>query len=188
MIPAIARRFAEAPAADGACVKEGITPMEYYLIRLSYTAAAWKELIDKPASLDDRLAKVTRLIRELGGSLANYHFFEEPHFADKGKHEIVVCKFVPFGRHDIVTIMAMPDNATARSFMMAVAAEEGVKDIEMTPMISLADSLEAMARAKEVRARARYAAPGRAARGRQRGEAPAASGASSGPRRGRRTR
>lgn len=167
--------------------------MQYYLVRLSYTAAAWRELIDKPTGLDDRLAQVTRLIRELGGSLANYHFFEEPYFADVGKREVVVSKFVPFGKHDIVTIMAMPDNATARTFVMAVAAEEGVKDIEMTPMISLADSLEAMARAKAVRARARYAAPGRAAPGRaprrrQGGEAPAPAGVSSGSRRGRRTR
>src|SRR6185312_11788501 len=132
--------------------------MQYYLIRLSYTAAAWKELIDKPANLDDRLEKVTRLIRELGGSLANYHFFDGPHFADESKREVVICKFVPFGTHDIVTIMAMPDNVSARTFAMAVAAEEGVKDIETTPMISLAEAMEGMARAKAARSRARYAA------------------------------
>ena len=138
--------------------------MQYYLIRLSYTAAAWKELTDKPTSLDDRLAQVVRLIRELGGSLANYHFFEGPHFDGAGQHHIVTCKFVPFGRHDIVTILAMPDAVAARTFSMAVAAEDGVKEIEITPMISLAEGMEAMTRAKAARSRARYAAPGRAAK------------------------
>ncbi|HZS82233.1 MAG TPA: hypothetical protein VFA50_05150 [Stellaceae bacterium] len=141
--------------------------MQYYLVRLSYTAAAWKELVEKTKSLDDRLDKVRRLIKQLGGSLANYHFFDDEHFAGAGERHIVVHKFVPFGEHDILTILAMPDNVAARTFSMAVAAEDGVKTVELTPMISMEEGIGAMARAKAARSRASYAAPGRAARRRQ---------------------
>ncbi len=133
--------------------------MQYYLVRLSYTADAWREIIDKAQGLQDRLSSVTSLVGKLGGSFANYHFFEKPFFDDPKKQEVVICKFVPFGEHDVVAILAMPDNVTARSFSMIVSAEPGVKTIEMTPMISLEESTNVMASARS--AAADYAAPGR---------------------------
>jgi uncharacterized protein with GYD domain len=140
--------------------------MEYYLIRLSYTAPAWAELVEKTKTLDDRLESVRQLIKQLGGAFATFHFFDDAYFDDAAKRQVVMHKFVPFGNHDIVTIVAMPDRATARAFNMAIAAEDGVKTIEMTPMITMEDAIGAMAAAKSARARARYAAPGRAASGR----------------------
>ena len=129
--------------------------MQYYLVRLSYTSAAWQELIEKPPkSLDDRLANVRALVSTLKGSFATYHFTDLP------EPEIVTHKFIPFGNHDIVTILAMPDNLTARTFSMAVSAEDGVKNVEVTPMLAYEEAIEAMAMAKDAKAAANYSAPG----------------------------
>lgn len=129
--------------------------MQYYLVRLSYTSAAWRELIENPPkSLDDRLANVRALVSALKGSFATYHFTDLP------EPEIVTHKFIPFGNHDIVTILAMPDNLTARTFSMAVSAEDGVKNVEVTPMLAFEEAIEAMAMAKDAKAAASYSAPG----------------------------
>ena len=141
--------------------------MQYYLIRLAYTAAAWKELIEKTKTVDDRLDSVRKLIRELGGSLANFHFFDDPHFQGLSKPHVVIHKFVPFGKYDILTVIAMPDHVKARGFSMAVAAEEGVKNIEMTPLMTLEEGVQAMAIAKTARSRAKYVAPGSVTRRRR---------------------
>jgi len=134
--------------------------MQYYLVRLSYTATAWQQLIERTTGLDERLASVRKLIAQLGGSLANFHFFDDQHFRGIAKRTVVSHKFMPFGESDIVTILAMPDPVAARSFHMAVAAEAGVKSIELTPMITLDEGVKAMGIAKSARAKTAYAAPG----------------------------
>ncbi|HTZ78908.1 MAG TPA: hypothetical protein VMC10_13410 [Stellaceae bacterium] len=141
--------------------------MQYYLVRLSYTATAWQQLIDRTTSLDERLGSVRKLIAQLGGSLANFHFFDDQYFRGIAKRTVVTHKFMPFGEHDIVTILALPDPIAARSFQMAVAAEDGVKGIELLPMISLEEGVKAMGVAKAARRKTAYVAPGGQARRRK---------------------
>lgn len=135
--------------------------MEYYLVRLSYTPAAWQELIEQTTNLDQRLEPVRRLIRHLGGSLASFRFFESQHFADDRLRHAVSDKFALFGEHDVLTILAIPDRVAAAAFDMAISAEPGVKAVEMLAMMPLEEAVTAMARAKSAVAAASYAAPGR---------------------------
>jgi hypothetical protein len=43
---------------------------------------------------------------------------------------------------------------------MAVSAEDGVKSVEVTPMLAFEEAIEAMAMAKDAKAAAKYSAPG----------------------------
>ena len=136
--------------------------MHYYLVRLTYTPAAWADMIKSTTSLDQRLDPVRKLIRHFGGSLASYHFFDTPHFAPPaapgpvGPHKCAL-----FAHHDMLTILAVPDHATAQAFNMAVMAEPGLKTVDMTAMMPLNDAIGAMARAQAAVAATGYAAPGR---------------------------
>jgi uncharacterized protein with GYD domain len=127
--------------------------MQYYLVRLAYTAEAWQTLLGTRGDIDARLDNVRRLLKELGGSFADYGFFDDP-------NHVVKSKFVPFGAHDIVCIIATPNEGAARAFQMAVSAEVGVKSIELTPMMPYADAINAMDAAQRARTGTKYFAPG----------------------------
>lgn len=137
--------------------------MEYYLVRLAYTQAALSEMVARGSTLDERLAPVRSLIRHLGGSLASYGFFNSPHFENAAKGHVVADKFMMFGEHDILTILAVPDRAAAQAFNLAVASEPGVKSVELTAMMPLDHAVASMKVAREAVAATGYAAPGRAA-------------------------
>jgi uncharacterized protein with GYD domain len=136
--------------------------MEFYLVRLSYTAVAWKDLIDSTTSLDQRLAPVRRLIKHLGGSLATFQFYDAPNFDDANRPPITVSdKMVMFGEHDLLAILAMPNKAAAQAFNMAISAEPGLKAVDLTSIMPLADAIAAMPLAKSAVEEAGYTAPGR---------------------------
>ncbi len=136
--------------------------MEFYLVRLTYTPAAWADIIASTTSLDQRLDPVRKLIRRFGGSLASYRFFDSPHFATPAAPALhVEDKFVMFGEHDLLTILAVPDRSTAQAFNMAVMAEPGLKTVELTAMMPMAEAIGSMAHARAAVAATGYAAPGR---------------------------
>ncbi len=135
--------------------------MEYFLIRLSYQAAAWSELVATATDVDTRLASVRGLVAQLGGSFAHFHFFEGPHFAAAGQSHVIEDKFFGFGEDDVITVVALPDNRTAQAFSMAIAAESGVRQVNLTPLVPIPHAIEAMGTAREARSRISYAAPGR---------------------------
>jgi len=135
--------------------------MEYYLVRLSYTPAAWQEMIEKTTSLDQRLEPVRKLIRHLGGSLASFSFFDSEHFASEADRHTVRDKFAMFGGHDLLTIVAMPNRGAVQAFNMAVSAEPGLKTVDLVPMMPLEEAVQAMAAAKSAVAATSYIAPGR---------------------------
>lgn len=136
--------------------------MEFYLVRLSYTPAAWQQLIDSTTSLDQRLAPVRRLIKHLRGSLASFHFYDTPHFQEDGKPAVVVNhKMVMFGEHDLLAMLAVPDKAAAQAFRMAISAEPGLKAVDLVSIMPLEDVIAAMPLAKSAVAATGYAAPGR---------------------------
>lgn len=136
--------------------------MEFFLVRLSYTAAAWQDLIDTTTSLDQRLAPVRRLIKHLGGSLANFHFYDGPHF-DSADHPptIVHGKMAMFGEHDLLAMVAFPHKGAVQAFNMAIMAEPGLKIVDLTAMIPLEEAIAAMPVAKGAVQAAAYVAPGR---------------------------
>jgi uncharacterized protein with GYD domain len=134
--------------------------MNYYLIQLSYTAEAWRQQIEQTRDHQQRLTAVRNLISRLGGSLAQYRFFEGPDAIEGGTPQSVNCKFMSLGRDDLIAMVAMPDENAGFAFSMAVSAEPGVRDIQMTPIMPLGQAVEVMARAHEARQQAGYSAPG----------------------------
>jgi uncharacterized protein with GYD domain len=134
--------------------------MDYYLIQISYTADAWRQQIELSRNYAQRLNAVRALIARLGGSFAQYRFFEGPDAAGGGEPHSVSYKFMSIGKDDLIAIVAMPDQDAGVAFSMAISAEPGVRDIQMTPIIPLEQAVNIMARAHEVRQQAQYSAPG----------------------------
>ncbi len=128
--------------------------MQYYLVRLSYTAAAWRELVSTPPqTAEGRLDPVLKLAKDLGGAFATFEFPENP------SYQAVPHKFVSFGAEDVVAVIAMPDEKAAKAFAMTIAAEEGVKDFHLTPLMPFEQGVEAMKTASAKKGT--YKAPGR---------------------------
>ncbi|HWC76228.1 MAG TPA: GYD domain-containing protein [Blastocatellia bacterium] len=107
--------------------------MAYYLLQGAYTSEAWKTLVSKPVN---RLDAIRPVIEKLGGKV------EQAWFA--------------FGDYDVVLIMQMPDNVSAAAFALAVAAGGAFKSHKSTPLMTMAEGIEAMNKA----AGAGYKAPG----------------------------
>jgi uncharacterized protein with GYD domain len=108
--------------------------MAHYLIEAAYTSEAWKSLVKKP---EDRQRAIRPVVEKLGGKLVN--------------------SWYAFGDHDVVLIVQMPDNESAVAFSLAAMAGGGLRAIKTTPLLELAEGVEAMKRA----AKAGYRPPGK---------------------------
>src|SRR5262249_19234266 len=108
--------------------------MPHYLIQASYTAEAWKALLNKP---EYRAQAVRPVIEKLGGR--------------------IVRSWYAFGPHDIVAIVEMPDNVSAAALALAETAGGALRSLQTTPLLELAEGLEAMKRASK----AGYRPPGK---------------------------
>jgi uncharacterized protein with GYD domain len=98
--------------------------MAYFLLQASYTSDSWKNLVKNPV---DRIAVVKPVVERLGGSLDHAWF--------------------AFGEYDIVTILQMPDNVSAAALSLAIGAGGGFKSHKTTPLLTIADGIEAMKKA-----------------------------------------
>jgi uncharacterized protein with GYD domain len=98
--------------------------MAYYLVQGAYTAEAWKALVKKP---HDRIEVVRTTLAKLGGRVEGAWF--------------------AFGEYDVVLVMNVPDNISAAAFALAVAAGGAFRTSKTTPLISIADGIEAMKKA-----------------------------------------
>jgi hypothetical protein len=139
--------------------------MEYFHVKLSYSSAAWTEMLDKTVDFDDRMEPVRRLVRELGGSFANFSFFDDEHSggsAVHNKHHVVAAKFVPFNDADVFAVVALPDARSAKMFTMALKSESGIRDLTLTPLTPLSDVVSSFKDVRAAKSSASYAAPGKA--------------------------
>lgn len=137
--------------------------MEHYLLRISYTQAGWQDILRTAPSFDQRMGPVRRLIAQLGGSFASFHFFDTPAFQDVGKPYKVLDKFAVFGGKDLMAVVAMPDGAAAQSLILALRSQPGIQDLELHAMVPFEDVVtKSVATAKVTAARASYAGPGSA--------------------------
>lgn len=99
--------------------------MAYYLIQAAYTTDAVSTLVKNP---QDRAETAARpLIESLGGKL--------------------VGMWMAFGEYDLVGITELPDNVSAVALSMAVSAGGAIKTFKTTPLITVAESVEAMRKA-----------------------------------------
>lgn len=108
--------------------------MAHYLFQGSYTAAAWKTLVDKPAN---RFEAVKPVIKKLGG---------------KPLHS-----WWALGEHDFFVIAEFPDSASAAAFSVAATAGGALKSLKTTALMTMPEGIAMMKKA----GKAGYRAPGK---------------------------
>jgi uncharacterized protein with GYD domain len=102
--------------------------MPFYMVQASYSASATSAMTKKP---QDRAAAVRPLIERMGGKL----------------HGL----WLSFGEYDVVVIAELPDNVSAAALAMAVGSSGGIGAYRTTPLMTMAESMEAMAKAGGVK-------------------------------------
>ena len=98
--------------------------MAHYLVQVAYTPEAWANMVKNP---QDRISAVTLVVERLGGTM--------------------VSGWLAFGDYDVVGICDMPDNVSAAAFSIAASAGGSVKAFKTTPLLSIAEAVEAMRKA-----------------------------------------
>ena len=112
--------------------------MQYYMVRCVYTSAAWRELLSaQQKSAEDRISPVRALAKKFGGDFVR--------LAEEGKDgQVVYGKFIGFGSDDLIGIVKMPSPSDARAFSMVISSHEGVRNFEITPLLTFDEGVEAM--------------------------------------------
>ena len=98
--------------------------MPYFLQQIAYSTEGWEALVEKP---QDRVEAVRPAIEKLGGKIESAWF--------------------AFGDYDVVLIIQMPTNVDAGAIAMAFAAGGACKAVKTTPLMSVAEAVEAMKKA-----------------------------------------
>lgn len=101
--------------------------MAFFLIQASYSAQTVAAMVKNPT---DRSAVMRPLIEGMGGKLVGMWF--------------------AFGTYDVVAIGEMPDNVTAAAFALALGASGALSAYHTTPLLSMAEGVEAMKKAGRV--------------------------------------
>jgi len=135
--------------------------MEHYLLKLSYSATGWKDIIDKAPTFDQRLGPVRDLIARLGGSFASFHFYEREPYRKDGLQHVVVEKFAIFEQHDLFAVLAFPDRSSAQAFRLALSMQSGIKSVKLVSIMPFEDVIaDSVGKAKAAISGAKYAGPG----------------------------
>jgi uncharacterized protein with GYD domain len=98
--------------------------MPRYLLQASYSTEALTAMVKKP---QNRTEVVRKTIEKLGGSMD--------------------AIWLSFGDYDVVTIMEMPNNASAAAFALAIAAGGACKSVKTTPLLTVEEGMAAMKKA-----------------------------------------
>ena len=101
--------------------------MPLYLVRFSYTAEAWKKLIENP---EDRRQPVEALVESLGGKLHGFWY--------------------AFGEQDGVVLIEAPDNVRAAAVSVTASASGAIKSTQMTVLLTVEELMESLRRAAQV--------------------------------------
>ncbi len=98
--------------------------MAVYLLEVSYTSEAWAAMVREP---QDRALAVREAVEQLGGKIGSF--------------------WTSMGEYDLVGIISMPDTISAAAFGMAVSAGGACKAVKITPLLTMNEGMEAMAKA-----------------------------------------
>ena len=99
--------------------------MPFYLFQGRYTSAALKAMVDSP---QDREAAARPLIEAVGGKL----------------HHLFFC----FGDTDVIALIEAPDDEAMAACALAVGASGAFGGGATTPLMTSAEAMAAMAKAK----------------------------------------
>lgn len=95
--------------------------MPHFCHQVSYTKEAWARLMANP---QDRIEVVRQPIEKLGGRLETAYF--------------------AFGPFDALLITEMPDNVSAAAIAIAFAAGGACSSVQTTPLMTVAETLQAL--------------------------------------------
>jgi uncharacterized protein with GYD domain len=101
--------------------------MGKYLIQVAYTPESWAAMVENP---QDRKEAVTPALESLGGKWVDVWF--------------------AFGEYDLIGVVDLPENVDAAAFGIAIAAKGSCKVFRTTPLIEMAEGVEAMRKAQKV--------------------------------------
>lgn len=98
--------------------------MKDYLIQASYTPEALTALIKNPHNREDAIRPA---VEKVGGKLKAAYF--------------------AFGEYDVVILLSFPSDVEAGALALAVAASGGLRSVKTTPLMGMAESMEAIKKA-----------------------------------------
>jgi uncharacterized protein with GYD domain len=98
--------------------------MPQYLVQAAYTPEAWQALVKNPQS---RIEAVRPAIERLGGKL--------------------IGGWAAFGDYDTILIAELPSSVDAAAIAIAAAAGGSCKAVKTTPLLTAAETLEAIKKA-----------------------------------------
>src|SRR6059036_3960536 len=101
--------------------------MSVYLMRFSYTPETWARLIQNP---EDRREAARAYLEQVGGSLHGFWY--------------------GFGEYDGYVIAEAPDNASMTGAVLAIAAGGALASVETTVLMTVDETLEALAKSKSI--------------------------------------
>ena len=101
--------------------------MPVYLVRFSYTPETWAKLIENP---EDRRDAARAYIEQAGGALHGFWY--------------------GFGKYDGYTIYEAPDNVSIAANVLAIAAGGALASVETTVLMTVEETLEALAKSKSI--------------------------------------
>jgi uncharacterized protein with GYD domain len=107
--------------------------MPFYLTRFSYTAEAWRRMIENP---EDRRIAAKTYIESVGGKLHGFWY--------------------AFGEHDAYNLWEAPDNVSMAATALAISAGGSMSSFETTPLLTVEETLAALEKARSVH----YTPPG----------------------------
>ena len=107
--------------------------MPMYLTRFSYTPETWAMLIARP---EDRRKAATAYIESVGGKLHGFWY--------------------AFGAYDGINLWEAPDNVSMAAVALAISGGGALSSFETTVLLTVEDTMDALARAQGVG----YRAPG----------------------------
>ncbi len=101
--------------------------MSVYLMRFSYTPETWSRMIQKP---EDRRDAARTYIEQVGGALHGFWY--------------------GFGEYDGYAIFEAPDNISMAGAVLAIAAGGALASVETTVLMTVEETLEALAKGKSI--------------------------------------
>ena len=101
--------------------------MPHYMLQATYTREAWAGMVKTP---QNRLDAVRPVVEKLGGKIEG--------------------GWLAFGEYDIVLVCQLPNNVSAAAFSMAASAGGAVNAVKTTPLMTIAEAMEAMQKASGV--------------------------------------
>ncbi len=101
--------------------------MPVYLMRFSYTPETWARLMQNP---EDRRDAARSYIEGVGGSLVGFWY--------------------GFGEYDGYALLEAPDNASVAGTVLAVTSGGALASVETTVLMTVEETLEALAKAKGI--------------------------------------